>query len=89
MEKYIIRKCPNCLADFRLNCQGKAYNNGYKCTTLSPETKYCKDITDCLLKQIVEKCKENYISDDNVFDVSRKVFAQQILDILEIEEVNE
>ena len=72
-----------------LNCP--CYDKDYEECLNTPRDTYenCENISDCLLKQIVEKCRENYISEDNVFDISRKVFTQQILDLLEIEEVNE
>ena len=84
MNKYIIKNCP-C---FTIN--GEAFNS-CKCKDSSSingiHQEFCKDILDCLLKRIVELCKENYTSDDNVFDISKKIFALRILDLLEIEEV--
>ena len=78
--KYIIKNCPSCHKDFRLNCQGQTYFNEYQCVYGIFD---CKDVTDCLLKQIV---KELDISSEN-FD--RWCFAQGILNLLEIEEIEE
>lgn len=46
MDKYVIRNCPACYL-----CSNK-----YVCD--ENNDKYCKDITDCVMKQIVELCKE-------------------------------
>ena len=78
MMKYIIKNCPAFDNDNFAECKD---NN--LCHM------QCADNENCVMKHFIEKCKENYISDDNVFDISRKIFAQQILDLLEIEEVNE
>ena len=43
--------------------------------------KACADCTDCLLKQIVERCKAR---SEKFFSF---LFAQEILNLLEIEEV--
>ena len=49
--------------------------------------KNCEDDTDCVLKQVVKLCKEDYTSENNVFDISKKLFAQRILDKLDVQEV--
>lgn len=75
-DKYIIRNC-NVL-----------YFNPDKtaiCNDLMIECPcYCKDCTDCILKQIVEKCKAeiNLRPDANIDDD----FAKEILELLDIEE---
>ena len=98
--KYIIKNCPNCHPDFWINCTGKAENKGFRCLCLSPTNVYCKD-TNCLLKQIVEKCKDFkkplYEIDNGDGTISAYYssnkdlsLADDILNILlEIEEVNE
>lgn len=53
--KYIIKNCPNYLPEFFLlgacKCEkGSSINGKY--------IDNCKDVTDCLLKQIVNKCKK-------------------------------
>lgn len=69
--KYTIKNCP-------------AYK-GY-CTN---EFRYgqCSEISDCLLKRIVDKCK-NYREKFKNNYYSKKGF-EEILNLLEIEEVNE
>ena len=46
MDKYVIRNCPACYL-----CSNKYVFD-------ENNDKYCKDITDCVMKQIVELCKE-------------------------------
>ena len=74
-DKYIIKNCP---AIFKhpvghWNCQ---------------QGKECKDCTDCLLKQIVELCKENLNSLETYVDVRSLecVILQNILKLLDIQE---
>lgn len=59
-DKYIIKNCP-CYIDMPL------YNHDKVCRLgdiVKPNHKelyvYCQDCTDCVMKQIVEKCKEKY-----------------------------
>ena len=69
--KYIIKNC-NC---FILGA----------CCSPNADRVYCKDITDCLLKRIVELCKDMASDEDSyAYD-----FAKEILQLLEIEEVDE
>ena len=65
--KYIIKNCP-------------VFNAKHEICNKKSKVIYCKNITDCLLKQIVEKCCEDKETKINKFD---------ILGLLEIEEVNE
>lgn len=91
-EKYAIKNCP--LYE-RYNCfnigkckNGNSYNG--MCVDL------CQDITDCLLKQIVEKCQERYVGyleDGRVKDEILKLIEiegnqakNEILQMLDIEE---
>ena len=41
----------------------------------------CQDCTDCVLKQIVEKCMENWE------DMTTDKFQRELLDLLDIQEV--
>lgn len=82
MKSYIIKNC---------DC----YNLG-ACCTPNADRLYCKDITSCVLKWIVNKCKAEK---DKGFVMSRygcKVpvsegwdLASEMLELLEIEEVDE
>lgn len=77
--KYIIKNCPNYDDYFNPNetCR-KRYSQ------------YCQDCTDCILKQIVELCKE----ESSIIQHKQKVkvkglnkLADRILELLDIQEV--
>lgn len=66
--KYIIKNCP--AFDCKYNeCHSKIGNHKL----------YCMDCTDCLLKQIVEKCWDYE-------NTSNYELSEEILSILEIQE---
>ena len=75
--KYIIKNCP-------------AFNS--YCNWCRDKQKHCKDITDCVLKHIIEKCNRNI---DRVYYLDGKKIMQgqklavDILKQVEIEEVND
>lgn len=90
MNKYIIKNCP-CYAEYenKLNlcCNGEGDGE-------------CQNCTDCLLKQIVEKCKEktkhcpecikiNSSKDCNTCVFDTNGLAENILQLLDISEVEE
>lgn len=68
--KYIIKNCPAFTEED--NRYGLCFDdyNGY--------CKPCKDITDCLLKRIVDVCREQNLKYDTT--------ACSVLELLEIEE---
>lgn len=72
--KYIVNNCDNYTNfDENWTCRSTIQNRkGCYC---------CKDVTDCLLKQIVDECKEQNLKYDTT--------ACSVLQLLEIEEVNE
>lgn len=74
-DKYIIRNCP---------CY---WHIGEDDGCSLENMKSCEEDNDCVMKQIVVLCKEDYTSENNIFDVSKKLFAQRILDLLDIQEV--
>ena len=93
MKKYVIKNCPA----FSLE-PTKAGNVCKKWCRSKP----CQHYTDCLLKQIVERCKEKleFLSygipeqhletmTTNAERYAKAELAQEILNLLEIEEVNE
>jgi len=101
MSKYIIKNCP---AFQKVGVRG---SNG-KITVLEEVENYClKEVnscvacTDCLLKQVVNKCKNEVICDDCELQGTNKCdarmctnfylndFAQDILQLFEIEECKE
>lgn len=75
MSEYVIKNCPACR--IAPSC----------CTEwnlLHGEWKDCKDINDCVIKRIVEKCSKKFY--DNDFDKGKLFMANEILLMLGIEE---
>lgn len=87
--KYIIRNCPayrtECEEIFNFLGSEKIFNACLKSAGIS-----CKDITDCLLKKIVEFVKwrdeESVCNSCGLGIPHRKEEFQRILNMLEIEE---
>lgn len=86
--KYIIKNCPNC---WHINRVIPICGVTHKVCGFKGETevsRYCKDIDNCVLKQIVEKCRgvqENFYNTS----LSKAKFAREILNMIEIEEIKE
>lgn len=78
MSKYIIKNCPCFYQE-----NEEVYD--YTCAWSGTEELACQDCTDCVMKQIVEKCKaeKNLRPDANIDDD----FANEILGLLDIQEV--
>lgn len=86
-DKYIVKNCP-CIIGFK---------NMYFCAKLNniDELKQvCQDCTDCLIKQVIEKCKEvncpcEYQGADcwECDTKGMKQLADKTLQLFEIEEV--
>lgn len=85
MSKYIIKNCP---------CYDTEYEECLN--TFRDEYKKCYDRTDCVMKQIVEKCKKEIrvyrntiLPNDgtNTLHFGRQSFAYDILKLLDIQEV--
>lgn len=72
-NKYIIRNCP-CY-----DGNGDEYDCGWE---YSKEL-YCQDCTDCVLKQIVGKCRGEL---GRVRTIGKDIMAEEILKLLDIEE---
>lgn len=73
MNKYVVKNCP-------------AFNEDYnECCGKSAKFIYCMDNTDCLIKQVIEKCKNDcvYFGDKEL----RYDTLEEILQLFEIEEV--
>jgi hypothetical protein len=75
-SKYIIKNCPSILPMTKL-CDSESMFN---CGT------YCKDCTDCVIKQVIEKCK-NELQVRNNWWCGAKPLAQEILQLFDIEEI--
>lgn len=67
MNKYIVKNCPAITGD---EC------NSFR---VDENEIYCQDCTDCLIKQVIEKCKEHPFCDCACGD--------EILQLFDIEEV--
>ena len=85
MSKYIIKNCPAIYSDEY--CKENTYEDG---------SIHCQDCTDCIMKQIVEKCKKEIrvyrntlLPNDgtNTLHFGRQSFAYDILQLLDIREV--
>jgi hypothetical protein len=87
MSKYVIKNCPSC---YYIYCD-KEYECNWRGSGI---TKPCQDCTDCLLKQIVELCKEQKVINCNI-DGKEQVLkayyhthlSDKILELLDIQEV--
>lgn len=81
MDKYVIRNCPACR-----QYQASIYtcDDLYDC-----DLQRCQDCTDCVMKQIVELCKENLNSLETYVDVRsfECSILQSILKLLDIQEI--
>lgn len=75
-HSYIIKNCP-CNVTTEDMCDWENTN----------ET-YCQDCTDCVLKQIVEKCNEQKDIEDALrYKTNGYMLAKNILELLDIQEV--
>ena len=87
MSKYVIKNCP------AYNDMPNMYNEIYGyCDNehdIDLDKCMCENITDCVMKQIVEKCKNTqFLSTKNRHDLyAVQVFANDILQLLDIQEV--
>lgn len=85
---YVIRNCPAFVL-MRTATSGTYFNI---CGTAKGHVE-CQDCTDCLLKQIAEKCKHiksinktnSYVGEYIEF-TQRSPLAEEILDLLDIQE---
>ena len=78
-DKYIITNCPAKPSDIKATY-------GW-CSTYQIK---CQDCTDCVMKQIVEKCKRTLSinkGSDNEFTLGKMTFAEFILKDIDIQEV--
>ena len=82
-NKYIVKNCPAYLGD-------EDYCTCY--------LEVCSDCTDCVIKQVIEKCKGSKLSYSNLEILrtacetnqayGKAVMAEQILQLFDIEEIN-
>lgn len=79
-KKMIIKNCP---------CYVQYENSLHLCCDGQGDGE-CQDCTDCILKQIVDKCKidiQNYSYYDKDYALGRTTEAKRILELLDIQEV--
>ena len=84
-DKYIIRNCPAYDYDEEFDyhiCKQPLVP--YECSVDD-----CQDCTDCVMKQVVELCKENLNSLETYVDIRSLecVTLQNILKLLDVQEV--
>ena len=83
---YIVKNCP-CYTS----------KGGYYDCWANQDT-WCENITDCVIKQVIEKCKDSKLSYSNLEILrtacetseayGKAVIAEQILQLFDIEEIN-
>jgi hypothetical protein len=85
MSKYIIKNCP-------------CFNEGHpmldyygECLSLTDDTQVCQDCTDCVMKQIVELCKQTCRKrcTNDCLGTKKHCGYKQILKLLDIQEDNQ
>ena len=78
--KYIVKNCPALYG----------VDDGFLCSGFDEEEGYCINHSDCLLKQVIERCKQslNYSSKEP-YELGRTNMAGVILAYFEIEECEE
>ena len=80
-NKYIIKNCPAILRMTKI-C------DDYRTTRDNP--RLCKDCTDCVLKQIVKKCKSSIRENErDIYRAGRMSLAINILGLLDIEDAED
>ena len=82
-NRYVVLNCPTLMGN-RL-CYSK-------------EIRQCADRTDCIIKQVIDKCKDSKLSYSNLEILrtacetseayGKAVMAEQILQLFDIEEIN-
>ena len=76
MSKYIVKNCP-------------AYNvdsEYWDCMHPDTESLSCKDCTDCLIKQVIEKCKKECDPTNDDWCRDKENLSREFLQLFEIEE---
>lgn len=75
---YIVKNCPACIIS--PSCCAKYHiDNGH--------AKDCQDITGCIIKQVIEKCKE-YDKEQAEWCEPIPFCTDNIYDLFDIEEIN-
>ena len=78
-NRYIVKNCPAILPMTKLCDSESTFNCGT----------FCKDCTDCIIKQVIEKCMHEAHGDTWQIVRAGDVFlANDILKLFDIEEIN-
>lgn len=94
MKRYIVRNCP-AIKEITtlLTSEPPQFQKEWHCCTTGSNLKNCKNITDCVMKRIVELCDTNVskvlYEGETLKFVEGNPLAKKILELLEIEEVDE
>ena len=81
MSKYIIRNCPSCRYTPKRYIDGIDYICWNAQNFNSSVRGVCQDCTDCVMKQIVEKCK--MVIEKNYKEEDMHLFSEDDLKILD------
>ena len=82
MNKYIVKNCENCF--YRGNGEYFCEFQNENIMFINP----CKNST-CLLKKIIEKCKKEVDPTQEDWTRDKENLAEEILELLELEECEE
>ena len=80
MSKYIITNCP-CLFN-SYYASGKTVR--FECNDGNHDDKLCRDVTDCVIKQVIDMCRDEMRFDRK----SELALATDINSFFDIEEIN-
>ena len=91
---YIVKNCP-CLFN-SYYASGKTVR--FECNDGNHDDKLCRDVTDCVIKQVIEACKGSILSYSKL-EILRTAcetskaygkanISEQILQLFDIEEIN-
>lgn len=85
---YIVKNCPCFVLGIAMKGNDKKVQtcNNYRIRELT----HCSDITDCVIKQVIEKYKKNLRSLETYIDIRSYecTMLQNILQLFDIEEIN-
>lgn len=88
-NSYIVKNCPS-YATFYPDTGDEPFT---ACDAKLPSKK-CQDCTDCVIKQVIEKCKAKKLDIYNPsignehYALANSVLSTQILQLFDIEEIN-
>ena len=89
---YIVKNCPCFVLGIARKGNDKKVQtcNNYRISELT----HCSDITDCVIKQVIDKCRAKKLDIYNPsignehYAMANSVLSTQILQLFDIEEIN-